>query len=138
GLPVRIAGEVKDFDVTPFLGEHKKNAKVMSRAVNFAVGAAALAVEDAGLEADRIDPARFGVCMGTGITPMALGELAAPIAAGLAPDGTLDWKQFSIAQAESMFPLWLLKHLPNMAAAHLSILHRAMGPNNTVVTACAA
>ena len=25
-----------------------------------------------------------------------------------------------------------------MAAAHISILHRAMGPNNTIVTACAA
>ncbi|QDV35413.1 beta-ketoacyl-[acyl-carrier-protein] synthase family protein [Tautonia plasticadhaerens] len=138
GLPVRIAGEVKGFDVTPYLGEHKKNAKVMSRAVNFAVGAAALAAEDAGIDPDRVDPARFGVCMGTGITPMALGELAAPIAAGMARDGTLDWKQFSIAQAESMFPLWLMKHLPNMAAAHISILHQAMGPNNTIVTACAA
>jgi 3-oxoacyl-[acyl-carrier-protein] synthase II len=138
GLPVRIAGEVKNFDVMPYLGEHKKNAKVMSRAVNFAVGAAALAAEDAGIDPDRVDPARFGVCMGTGITPMALGELAAPISAGLGQDGTLDWKQFSIAQAESMFPLWLLKHLPNMAAAHISILHQAMGPNNTIVTACAA
>jgi 3-oxoacyl-[acyl-carrier-protein] synthase II len=37
-----------------------------------------------------------------------------------------------------MDPLWLLKHLPNMAASHLSILHHAMGPNTTVVTACAA
>jgi 3-oxoacyl-[acyl-carrier-protein] synthase II len=37
-----------------------------------------------------------------------------------------------------MDPLWLLKHLPNMAASHLSILHGAMGPNNTIVTACAA
>ncbi|WP_152053974.1 beta-ketoacyl-[acyl-carrier-protein] synthase family protein [Tautonia marina] len=138
GLPVRIAGEVKNFDVMPYLGEHKKNAKTMSRAVNFAVGAAGLAVEDAGLESDRLDPARFGVCMGTGITPMSLGELAAPVLSGVSNDGALDWKQFSIAQAESMFPLWLLKHLPNMAAAHLSILHQAMGPNNTIVTACAA
>ncbi|RUL85620.1 beta-ketoacyl-[acyl-carrier-protein] synthase family protein [Tautonia sociabilis] len=138
GLPVRIAGEVKNFDVTPYLGEHKKNAKVMSRAVNFAVGAAALAAEDSGIDPEKIDPTRFGVCMGTGITPMALGELAAPLATGLAGDGSLDWKAFSLAQAESMFPLWLLKHLPNMAAAHISILHRAMGPNNTIVTACAA
>ena len=69
GLSIKIAGEVKNFDVTPYLGEHKKNAKLMSRAVRFAVGAAALAVEDAGLETDRLDPARFGVCMGTGITP---------------------------------------------------------------------
>ena len=28
--------------------------------------------------------------------------------------------------------------LPNMAAAHISILHHAMGPNNTIVTACTA
>src|SRR5205814_3294443 len=54
------------------------------------------------------------------------------------PEGTLDIGRFSVAQAESIFPLWLLKHLPNMAASHISILHQAMGPNNTIVTACAA
>src|SRR5205085_6979330 len=54
------------------------------------------------------------------------------------PEGTLDLGRVSVAQAESIFPLWLLKHLPNMAAAHISILHHAMGPNNTIVTACAA
>src|SRR5439155_2608081 len=85
-----------------------------------------------------LDPARFGVCIGTGITPVDVAELAGPIARGLDPDGTLDLGRFSLAQAESMFPLWLLKHLPNMAAAHISILHHAMGPNNTIVTACAA
>ena len=37
GLAIKIAGEVKNFDVTPYLGEHKKNAKLMSRAVGFAV-----------------------------------------------------------------------------------------------------
>src|SRR5881275_2773509 len=46
--------------------------------------------------------------------------------------------EFAQARAESIFPLWLLQHLPNMAAAHISILQRAMGPNNTIVTACAA
>jgi 3-oxoacyl-[acyl-carrier-protein] synthase II len=138
GQVIRIAGEVQGFDVSPYLGEHKKNAKVMSRAVGFAVGAAALAVEDADLRVDGLDPARFGVCMGTGLTPMDITELAGPIARGLTPRGTLDLGRFSVAQAESMFPLWLLKHLPNMAAAHISILHHAMGPNNTIVTACAA
>jgi 3-oxoacyl-[acyl-carrier-protein] synthase II len=138
GQAVRIAGEVKNFDPTPYLGEHKKNAKAMSRAVGFAVGAAALAVEDAGLDRDRIDPERFGVCMGTGITPVDLQELAGPLARGLTPEGRLDLGRFSLAQAESMCPVWLLRHLPNMAAAHISILHRAMGPNNTIVTACAA
>ena len=45
GLPIKIAGEVKDFDVSPYLGPHKKNGKLMSRAMRFAVGAAAMAVE---------------------------------------------------------------------------------------------
>jgi 3-oxoacyl-[acyl-carrier-protein] synthase II len=138
GLSVKIAGEVKNFDVTPYLGEHKKSAKLMSRAVGFAVGAAALGVEDAGLETGRLDPARFGVCMGTGITPMDVAELVGPMEKAFGDDGVFDMARFAQARAESIFPLWLLKHLPNMAAAHISILQHAMGPNNTIVTACAA
>jgi 3-oxoacyl-[acyl-carrier-protein] synthase II len=138
GQKVKIAGEVKNFDPTPYLGGHKKHAKAMSRAVGFAVGAAAMAVEDSGVDPGRLDPERFGVTMGTGITPMDVQELAGPMARGLGSDGRLDLGRFSLAQMESMCPVWLLKHLPNMAAAHISILHHAMGPNNTVVTACAA
>ena len=138
GQAIKIAGEVKNFDVMPYLGEHKKSAKLMSRAVGFAVGAAALAVEDSGLDTGRLDPARFGVCMGTGITPMDIADLVGPMSKAIGQDGGFDMGKFSQARAESMFPLWLLKHLPNMAAAHISILHHAMGPNNTIVTACAA
>jgi 3-oxoacyl-[acyl-carrier-protein] synthase II len=138
GQSIKIAGEVKNFDVLPFLGEYKKNLKMMSRAVRFAVGAAALAVDDAGLDASRLDPGRFGVCMGTGITPVDVGELVDPIRKGIGTDGAFDMGRFASARAESIFPLWLLQHLPNMAAAHISILHQAMGPNNTIVTACAA
>ncbi len=138
GLEIKIAGEVKDFDVTPYLGEHKKNLKLMSRAVRFAVGAAAMAVEDSGVDTGGLDPGRFGVCMGTGITPIDVGELVPPILRGVGEDGTFDMSRFAQARSESIFPLWLLQHLPNMAAAHISILHHAMGPNNTIVTACAA
>ena len=138
GLPIKIAGEIRDFDVFPYLGEYRKNAKLMSRAVRFAVGAAAMAVEDSGLRADQLDPGRFGVCMGTGITPMDIGELVNPILQSVDASGCFDQARFVQARSESIFPLWLLKHLPNMAAAHISILHHAMGPNNTIVTACAA
>ncbi len=138
GQTVTIAGEVKDFNVLPYLGEHRKNAKVMSRAVKFAVGASAMAMKDADLSGDRLDPERFGICMGTGITPMDIGELAGPIGKALGADGSFNTGRFAQAQSETIFPLWLLKHLPNMAAAHISILHHAMGPNNTIVTACAA
>ena len=138
GLNIKVAGEVKGFDVLPYLGNAKKNLKIMSRAVQFAIGAGALAMEDSALDASRFDPERFGVCMGTGITPMDVSELVGPIAQGIGEDGGFDISKFVQARAESMFPLWLLRHLPNMAAAHLSILHQAMGPNNTIVTACAA
>jgi 3-oxoacyl-[acyl-carrier-protein] synthase II len=138
GLNIKIAGEVKNFDVLRYLGEHKKNLKLMSRAVRFAVGAAALAVDDSCLQPDRLDPARLGVCMGAGITPVDVGELVQPILRSVGSDGAFDAGRFALARAESIFPLWLLQHLPNMAAAHISILHHAMGPNNTIVTACAA
>ncbi|MFO0893176.1 MAG: beta-ketoacyl-[acyl-carrier-protein] synthase family protein [Isosphaeraceae bacterium] len=138
GMPIKIAGEIRDFDVVPFLGEHRKSAKLMSRAVRFAVGAAAMAVDDAGIDANRLDPERFGVCMGTGITPVDVNELVPPILQSVNADGSFDLAKFAQARSESIFPLWLLQHLPNMAAAHISILHHAMGPNNTIVTACAA
>src|SRR5262249_18521256 len=87
---------------------------------------------------DRVDPARIGVCMGTGITPVDVGELVPPILRSVDLDGTFDLARFVQARSESIFPLWLLQHLPNMAAAHISILHHAVGPNSTIVTACAA
>lgn len=138
GLSIKIAGEVKNFDVLPYLGEHKKNLKLMSRAVQFAVGASAMAVEDSDLDTGRLDPGRFGICMGTGITPVNIDEFVSPIMQSVDADGSFDRSRFAKARSESIFPLWLLQHLPNMAAAHMSILHHAMGPNNTVVTACAA
>ena len=138
GMPIRIAGEVRDFDVMPYLKEHKKNAKLMGRAARFAVGAAAMAVEDSGLDTNKLDPGRFGVCMGTGITPVDVQELVPTILKSVDPNGCLDLARFAQARSESIFPLWLLQHLPNMAAAHISILHHAMGPNSTIVTACAA
>jgi 3-oxoacyl-[acyl-carrier-protein] synthase II len=106
--------------------------------MRFAVGAAAMAVEDSGVDPAMLDPTRFGVCMGTGITPVDIGELVPPILGSLGGDGQFDMARFAKARSESIFPLWLLQHLPNMAAAHISILHHAMGPNSTVVTACAA
>ena len=48
GFRVRIAGEVKGWDATRWV--EKKRLKEMDRFTEFALGAAALAVADAGLE----------------------------------------------------------------------------------------
>src|SRR5438874_9514566 len=70
GHPVKIAAEVHDFDVLPYVpAGMRKSLKIMSRAMRFALGAAGLGIKDAGLELEREDPGRVGVVMGTGLVP---------------------------------------------------------------------
>jgi 3-oxoacyl-[acyl-carrier-protein] synthase II len=99
-----------------------------------------LAVKDAGLDLVTEYPERVGVVMGAGLVPVDLGELAPLLARACQADGTFDETQLNADQpGESpLFPLWLLKYLPNMAAAHISMAFNCQGPNNTVVTACVA
>ena len=88
--PVRIAGEVKDFDVSPFLpDEQKKHQKIMNRPTKFAVGAAGLALRDSGLDLGREHPERIGVVMGTGMVPMDLPEIMPTLAESCGADGRL-------------------------------------------------
>lgn len=138
--PVRVAGEVKDFDPTPYIPQQfRKSLKLMGRAAKFGLGAAGLAMQDAGLTSDWQDPSRVGVVMGTGVVPMDLGEIA-PLLNRACQNDEFDETQLnSQTPGESpLFPLWLLKYLPNMAAAHVSMAYNAQGPNNTCVTACVA
>jgi len=137
--PVKIAAEVPDFDPSPHLPpHHRKSLKIMGRASRFAVGAASLAVEDSGLELDRFDPERVGVVMGTGVVPIDLSEVAPLLMEACDEDGRLHADRLGQLGAGALFPLWLLKYLPNMAAAHVSMALNAQGPNNTITTACAA
>ena len=138
--PIRVAGEVTDFDPAPWVPEScRKHIKTMGRAAKFGVGAAGLAVADSGLDVGGIDPERLGVVMGTGLVPVDLGELAPMLARAVQDDGGFDPTLLPPADGHNpLFPLWLLKHLPNMVAAHISMAFNAQGPNNTVVTACVA
>src|SRR5438874_4551417 len=136
--PVKIAGEVNDFDVTPFLpSEHRKSAKIMSRSTKFAVGAAGLAVRDSGLGPNWPDPTRVGVCMGTGVVPIDLPEIAPALAYAVA-DGQFQADRLGEQGARSVSPMWILKYLPNMVTAHISMAYNAQGPNSTITTACVA
>src|SRR5204863_7993067 len=86
--PVKIAGEVRDFDPAPLLpADARKHLKLMGRAAKFGLGAAALAVADSGLDLDREDPERLGVAMGTGVVPVDMGELAPMLARACQEDG---------------------------------------------------
>jgi 3-oxoacyl-[acyl-carrier-protein] synthase II len=139
--PIRVAGEVRDFEPEPYLPDRfRKSVKVMGRAAKFGIGAAGLAVADSGLDAAQLDPTRLGVVMGTGLVPMDLGELAPLLARACEVDGAFDETKLPDPDRPDtpLFPLWLLKYLPNMVAAHISMAFNCQGPNNTVVTACVA
>ncbi len=139
--PVRVAGEVPDdFDASKYVPEScRKQLKTMSRAARFGLAAAGLAVTDSGLVLPVTDPTRVGVVMGSGVVPIDLGELAPMLARAVNEDGSFDPTQLPAADGGSpLFPLWLLKHLPNMLAAHVSMAFGCQGPNNTIVTACVA
>jgi 3-oxoacyl-[acyl-carrier-protein] synthase II len=137
-FPVKIAGEVNDFDVIPYLPpEHRKSAKIMSRSTKFAVGAAGLAVRDSGLGPNWPDPTRVGVVMGTGVVPIDLPELAPALGHAIA-DGQFEATRLGEMGARSVAPMWILKYLPNMVAAHISMAYNAQGPNSTLTTACVA
>ncbi|MBI2807734.1 MAG: beta-ketoacyl-[acyl-carrier-protein] synthase family protein [Planctomycetes bacterium] len=139
GHPVKIAAEIKDFDVTPFLPHgQRKGMKIMSRAMRFAVGAAGLGITDSGLELDRQDPTRVGVVMGTGLVPVDLPELTPALVDSCDQNGRLETRRLGQQGASALFPLWILKYLPNMVSAHISLAFNAQGPNSTITTACAA
>jgi 3-oxoacyl-[acyl-carrier-protein] synthase II len=137
--PVKIAAEVPEFDAAAYLpSEHRKSLKIMGRASRFAVAAASLAMQDSGLDLPRFDPERVGVVMGAGVVPIDLPEVAPLLKEACDENGTLHSDRLGQQGAGVLFPLWLLKYLPNMAAAHVSMALNAQGPNSTITTACAA
>lgn len=137
--PVKVAAEVNDFDVVPFLPHgQRKSTKIMSRAMRFAVGAAGLALQDSALDMAKIAPERLGVVMGTGLVPVDLPELTPQLMQACDENGKLQTTKLGEQGAGALFPLWILKYLPNMVAAHISLAFNAQGPNSTITTACSA
>jgi 3-oxoacyl-[acyl-carrier-protein] synthase II len=133
-LPSRIAGEVQGFAAKDYLDKKdRKSLKVMARSIQLAVAGAQVAVTDSGIDKDRIDPTRFGVEFGASLIASELEELgqASKVSVNCEPD-SVDLDRWGAQGLPCMTPLWMLKYLPNMLASHVSILHNAQGPNNTI------
>jgi len=148
GFDCQIAAEMPPdlFNVKKVVPKsYRKATKVMCRDIELAVGAAAAAVEDAGLvtkasegEAEpTIDPARFGCHIGAGLIASDINELAAALMTSRTDDGRFDLGHWGAHGMENLTPLWLLKYLPNMLACHVTIVHDCRGPSNTI-TCCEA
>jgi 3-oxoacyl-[acyl-carrier-protein] synthase II len=129
-VPSKLAAEVRNFDPLDYI-QHKKMLKVMSRDIQLGVSAAGLAMTDAKLGLNGIDPERLGVEFGAGhisITPTELSEAAA----SCTDEDRFEFTRWGEDSMGQIAPLWLLKHLPNMPACHVAIEHDARGPNNTI------
>ncbi len=132
-----IGAAVRGFTPEKFITQ-RKALKVMARDIQLAVAAASLALDDAGLKSAAVDRERFGVIVGSGVLNYEIDELAYSVKSSLDAKGNLDLKKFGEEGMPALFPLWLLKYLPNMPACHVSILFDLQGPNNTITTGASA
>jgi 3-oxoacyl-[acyl-carrier-protein] synthase II len=145
----KLAGEVAQFSAKDHVPKHyRKAVKVMARDTELAVAAAKLAVEDAGLvtraqsgdeeEAPATTYAsdRMGCQIGAGLISAEAEELTGALATSTVAggDGTevFSLERWGSGGLINLPPLWMLKYLPNMLACHVTILHGAEGPSNTI------
>lgn len=124
-LPVKIAGEVKDFTPADY-GIETPFARKQDKFTIYAVAAAWQAMNESGLssaENGNIDPFRLGVYVGSGI-----GGFTTQVreTEKLIKDGP-KW----------VSPLFIPTMIANIAAGNIAIRHKACGPCLPVVTACA-
>lgn len=122
-FPVKIAGEVKDFDPVALAGD-RKTVRHMDRYTQFAVAAAKMAVADAKLDMTKEDPDMAGTLIGTGI-------------------GGIHVMEDTILQIEKkgpgkVNPFAIPMMIANMASGQVSITLGLRGPVLTDVTACAS
>jgi 3-oxoacyl-[acyl-carrier-protein] synthase II len=130
-LRVRFGGQIPDFDPKQYV-RPRKSLKVMSREIQLGFAAADLAMSEAGIAEGSLEPERFGVVFGSDMIYADLEDLEQTYRRS-ARAGSFDFHLWSEAIHEELHPLWLLKHLPNMAASHIAIAYDARGPNNSIV-----
>ena len=121
GLPTRIAGLVKDFDVDTYLS--KKDQRKNDPFIHYGVAASMDAVADAGLEITAENGHTIGVAMGAGIGGIkTIADNHDKLLAG----GT-----------RKVSPFFIPGSIINMISGQASILQHITGPNISIVTACA-
>jgi len=134
-----MGSEVPDFHAKDYV-KPRKNIKIMSRDIQMAFVSACLACQDAGLvtEGDNrnVDPDRFGVIFGSDLIGTEVDMVLSAFRAGIA-DGQYNDSRWGTDAMREIFPLWMLKFLPNMPACQISIGLDARGPSNSI-TLCRA
>jgi 3-oxoacyl-[acyl-carrier-protein] synthase II len=120
-LPTKIAGEVKGFDSLRYID--KKDDRKLDPFLKYALACAVMAVEDAGLNVERVDGTRFGVLVGSGIGGITTLLETHKVLLEKGPD--------------RVSPFFIPMLIINMASGLISMRFGAKGPNSSIVTACA-
>jgi 3-oxoacyl-[acyl-carrier-protein] synthase II len=121
-LSTKVAAEVKDFEPTEWI--EKKESRHMDRFAQFAIAAAKLAVQDSGLDFEKVNKERAGAVMGCGIGGVITFE---------------EQKEVLMSRGTGRIsPFFVPMLIGNMAAGHLSIEFGLQGSSMTIVTACAS
>jgi len=128
-LAVPIGGAVREFEPSRYV-RPRKNLKVMGREIQLAVAAAEMACVEAKLAQGAIDPERLGVVFGADTMITELEDMVSAYRV-CKIDGEFSFDRWGDRALAEMFPLWMLKYLPNMPACHIGIAHDARGPNNS-------
>ncbi|HHW4680188.1 MAG TPA: beta-ketoacyl-ACP synthase II, partial [Xylella taiwanensis] len=120
-FPTRIAGEIKGFDPMKFVSA--KDAKKMDSFIHYGIGAAFMALDDAGLEITETNAERIGALIGSGIGGVfGIEEQAIRLYEG---------------GARKISPFYVPATIINMLPGQLSILKGLKGPTFSAVSACA-
>jgi len=117
----RIAGEVRDFDESPFLS--RKEAKKVDTFIQYAIAASVEAMADSGLDLDKENLERFGAVIGSGIGGLPMIEAQHHVLLEKGP--------------RRVTPFFIPSLIINLAAGHVSIRYGLKGPNSAPATACA-
>ena len=123
GYPCRIAGEVLNFRTQDYIPAVE--IPKLSRASQFAMAAAKMAIDDAKLDFSRENRCRAGVVLGAGLGGMEVYEAQLR-------------RLFETNNPRRVHPWSVPLIMSNAAAAEIAISYGLKGPNITVSTACSS
>jgi len=122
GYDCQIGGEVRDFDPKPFF-RNPKDIRRTDRFAQLALAAAKMALENSGIDLEKLNRDRFGVIVSSGIGGLKTLEDQYTVLVTKGPS------------RNSPFTIPML--ISNMASGLISMEYGLHGPNMCIVTACA-
>ncbi len=140
-FPATYAGEALEFtghinDFGPLEKNQKraigKGLKTVCREAQMGIAAAQLALQNASLEQGKFEPERTGAVFGSDYMTTMPEEFIDACRRCIDAEGNFEYSRWAVEGMKSLDPLWLLRYLPNMPAAHLSMYNDLRGPNNSL------